>query len=507
MAADLEQPNTDGRGDGLVLVAGSTGYVGRRLVPELLAAGHRVRCLARRPAELASEDWIDRVEVVAGDVTGPETLSPAFEGVTAAYYLIHSIGAGEGWRERDRRAAREFRLAAEAADAQQIIFLGGLGDESGGELSPHLASRHEVGETLAAGTVPVTELRAAVVIGSGSASFEMLRNLTEVLPAMVCPRWVDTRCQPIGIRDLLVYAVGVLGNPGALGQVVEIGGADVVTYRQMMSEYAEVAGLRRRVIVSVPVLSPRLSSLWIGLVTPLPPALARPLVDSLVNEVVVTDDLARRIVDHEPMTYRRTLELALRRVADLEVATSWSDAGLCPDDPADPMPSDAEWAGGTVLEDRQVLRSTAAAEDLFAEVEGIGGDRGWPVANPLWRVRGILDKLVGGVGLRRGRRNPDRLRVGDALDFWRVEAIERPGLLRLRAEMRLPGEAWLEWRVETTVDGSRLHQRARFHPRGLWGRAYWYALLPFHRFVFAPTASAIVGAAERRGSGTAAGSS
>lgn len=499
MADGSGQANADDRGDGLVLVAGSTGYVGRRLIPELLAAGHRVRCLARRPAELGSEDWIDHVEVVAGDVTRPATLPPAFEGVTAAYYLIHSIGAGEDWRERDQRAALEFRRAAEAVGTRQIIFLGGLGDANVGELSPHLASRHEVGETLAGGSVPVTELRAAVIIGSGSASFEMLRHLTEVLPAMVCPRWVDTRCQPIGIRDLLVYAVGVLGNPGALGQVVEIGGADVVTYRQMMTGYAEVAGLRRRLIITVPILSPRLSSLWVGLVTPLPPSLARPLVDSLVNEVIVTDDLARRIVDHEPMTYRQTLELALRKVADLDVSTSWSGARLFGDDPADPMPSDAEWAGGTVLEDMQVTDSAASAEDLFAELEGIGGDRGWPVADLLWRARGIVDQLVGGIGLRRGRRNPDHLRVGDALDFWRVEAIERPGLLRLRAEMRLPGEAWLEWRVEPTADGSRLHQRARFHPRGLWGRAYWYALLPFHRFVFAPTASAITRDAERRG--------
>lgn len=495
-------PNTGTQSEGLVLVAGSTGYVGRRLVPELLAADHRVRCMVRRPEGLSAEDWIDRVEVVAADVTRPETLPVAFEGVTAAYYLIHSIGSGDDWRERDRRAALEFRRAAEAAGTRQIIFLGGLGDEKPGELSPHLASRHEVGETLAAGSVPVTELRAAVVIGSGSASFEMLRNLTEVLPAMVCPRWVDTRCQPIGIRDLLVYAVGVLGNPGALGKVVEIGGADVVTYRQMMAEYAQVAGLRRRMIVTVPILSPRLSSLWVGLVTPLPSSLARPLVDSLVNEVVVTDDLARRIVDHEPMTYRRTLELALRKVADLDVITSWSDATLFGDDPADPMPGDAEWAGGTVLEDLKVLDCTAGPEELFAELEGIGGDRGWPVADLLWRIRGILDQLVGGIGLRRGRRNPDRLRIGDAVDFWRVEALDRPELLRLRAEMRLPGEAWLEWRVEQTPDGSRLHQRARFHPRGLWGRAYWYVLLPFHRFVFAPTASAITRAAERRGSGT-----
>ena len=478
-----------------VLVAGATGYVGRRLVPELLAAGHPVRCMARRPLELSSEDWIDRVEVVAADVTRPETLVAAFDGVTAAYYLVHSIGAGEGWRERDRRAAENFRVAAERAGVSQIVFLGGLGDEGAGELSPHLASRHEVGEVLAQGSVAVTELRAAVVIGSGSASFEMLRHLTEVLPVMVCPRWVDTRCQPIGIRDLLVYAVAVLGDRRAMGRVVEVGGADVVTYREMMQVYAEVAGLRPRRIIAVPVLTPRLSSLWIGLVTPLPPGLARPLVDSLVNEVVVTDDLASRIVQHEPMTYREAVETALRRVADLEVATSWSDAQLFGDDPARPMPSDADWAGGTVLEDVQVAHSAASPQELFAEVEGIGGERGWPVATRLWRIRGLLDQAVGGIGSRRGRRDPRHLRVGDALDFWRVERIERPNLLRLRAEMKLPGEAWLEWSVEPAGSGSRLTQRARFHPRGLWGRAYWYALLPFHHLVFAPTATALARAA------------
>ena len=484
------------RRDGVVLVAGSTGYVGRRLVPELLAAGWRVRAMARRPEELDSETWRGDVEVVHGDVMDPASLAAAFEGVAAAYYLIHSIGVGDDWRERDRRAAANFATAAADAGSRQIIYLGGLGDEVAGELSPHLESRHEVGRELASTGVPVTELRAAVVIGSGSASFEMLRHLTEVLPAMVCPKWVDTRCQPIGIRDLLVYAVGVLGNPGAMGQVVEVGGADVLTYRQMMDTYAAVAGLRKRLIVPVPVLSPRLSSLWIGLVTPLPPSLARPLVDSLVNEVVVQDDLARRLVPHEPMTYRETVERALRRVSDLDVSTTWADALLYGRDPAAPMPSDPEWSGGTLLEDLQTADSAAPPEALFAAFEGIGGSRGWPVVDWMWKVRGLIDQLVGGIGMRRGRRHPDLLRVGDALDFWRVEELDRPHLLRLRAEMKLPGEAWLEWRVEPTGTGSRLQQLARFHPRGVFGRAYWYALLPFHRLVFGPTATSLARRAE-----------
>jgi hypothetical protein len=319
-----------------------------------------------------------------------------------------------------------------------------------------------------------------------------------VLPAMVCPRWVDTRCQPIGIRDLLAYLVGVLESEEAVGRVVEVGGADVLTYREMMQTYAEVAGLPRRWIVTVPVLSPRLSSLWIGLVTPLPPSLARPLVDSLVNEVVVRDDSARRLVPHEPMTYRQTVEQALRRIADLEVSTTWADARLYGTNPSDPMPSDPEWSGGTVLEDRQEAISAAPPEDVFATVEGIGGERGWPTAEWMWRIRGWMDQAVGGIGIRRGRRHPDRLRVGDSLDFWRVEALERPRMLRLRAEMRLPGDAWLEWRVEPHGEGSRLVQRARFHPRGLWGRAYWYALLPFHRFVFAPMVRKLAGDTETR---------
>ncbi len=473
---------------GRVLVAGATGYVGRRLVPELLAAGHQVRCMARTPANLRDEQWADRVEVVQADVTDRDSLDAAFEGIGAAYYLVHSIGSGDDWRAKDRRAAANFRDAAAGVGCGQLIYLGGLGEDAD-DLSPHLASRHEVGTELAAGTVPVTELRAAVVIGSGSASFEMLRNLTEVLPVMVCPRWVDTKCQPIGIRDLLVYLVGVLGVPEASGRIVEVGGADVTTYREMMAQYAEAAGLRRRLVVPVPVLTPRLSSLWVGLVTPLPPKLARPLVDSLVNEVVVTDDLATEITNHRPMTYRAALESALQKVADLDVATSWADARLFEADPAHPMPGDADWAGGTMLEDTQEVISSLPPEELFARVEAIGGDHGWVVSDALWRVRGLLDQLVGGIGLRRGRRHPYRLRVGDALDFWRVEELERPSLLRLRAEMLLPGEAWLEWTIAPLGSGSRMIQRARFHPRGLLGRAYWYSLLPFHRLVFAPMAS------------------
>ena len=348
---------------------------------------------------------------------------------------------------------------------------------------------------LASGAVPCTELRAAVVIGSGSASFEMLRHLVEVLPMMVTPTWVETRCQPIAVRDVLGYLVGVLGEPRAFGRVLEIGGADVLTYRQMMDQFAEVAGLRKRIIVTVPVLSPSLSSRWVGLVTPLPADLARPLIDSLVNEVVVHDDAIREIVPRQPLTYREAVERRPRSGSwTSRCPTTWADAELRGRTPADPLPADPDWSGGTVLSDVQVVE-TDVAPDGGVRL-GPGHRRRTGLARrrlALAHPRGRWTALVGGVGLRRGRRHPDRLRVGDPLDFWRVEALEPGRLLRLRAEMRLPGEAWLEWTVEPTDGGgSRLEQRALFHPRGLYGRAYWLSVSPFHRVIFRPMARRLV---------------
>ena len=480
-----------------MLVAGATGYVGGRLVPALLECGHRLRCIARQPEKLSGVPWIDRVETVRADIETGEGLASAFDGVAAAYYLVHSIGSGGDWERRDVRAALHFREAAAAAGVRQIVYLGGLGDDATGTLSPHLASRQEVGRVLAAGPVPVTELRAAVVIGSGSASFEMLRHLVEVLPAMVTPSWVRTRCQPIAIRDVLGYLTAVLLEPNAFGRVFEIGGAEVVNYAEMMILYAELAGLRRRLVLPVPVLSPRLSSWWIRVVTPLPVDLARTLVDSLANEVIVRDDTIRDVVDLDPLSTRDAIEFALRRVADLDVETTWASAQVRGRTPADPMPGDPSWSGGTVLEDRRSAVTDASPEAVFAVVCGIGGTRGWYAAQTLWWLRGALDALVGGVGLRRGRRHPDKLRVGDPLDFWRVEAIEPDRLLRLRAEMRLPGAAWLEWRIFTEPDGrTRLEQLARFHPRGLLGRTYWYAIMPFHAVVFGPLVHRLAAAAE-----------
>ncbi|MEZ5178601.1 MAG: SDR family oxidoreductase [Acidimicrobiales bacterium] len=481
-----------------VLVTGATGYIGGRLVPELLAAGHRVRALARTPSKLDDQSWRAQVDVAHGDVTDRASLDRALRGIDVAYFLVHSMGGRADFDAEDRHAAETFRRACAAAGVRRIVYLGGLGRDDDPHLSRHLQSRHEVGRVLADGPVPVTELRAAVIIGSGSASFEMLRYLVEVLPVMTTPRWVDNRCQPIAIRDVLSWLVAAADDPTDHDHVHEIGGPDVLTYREMMHAYAEVAGLPRRRIVAVPVLSPSLSSRWIGLVTPLPTGLARPLVESLINEVVVTRPPTWTPPDLHPLTFRRAVGLALERSAALQVATRWSDADLPGRSPADPLPTDPDWAGGSILVDAQRASSPAAPAELFATVAGIGGHRGWYVTPLLWSIRGLADKLIGGVGMRRGRRHPDELWVGDALDFWRVEAVEPDRLVRLRAEMKLPGEAWLEWQIAPDGAGSVLHQRAIFAPRGLTGRLYWYALIPFHALIFARMANRIAAAAERR---------
>ncbi|CAN5699661.1 SDR family oxidoreductase [soil metagenome] len=488
-----------------VLVTGASGYIGGRLVPELLAAGHQVRCLARTPSKLDDQVWREQVEVAKGDVTDRESLEAALADVDAAYFLVHSMGDKAKFDEEDRKAAATFRDACAAAGVRRIVYLGGLGRDDDPDLSRHLQSRHEVGRILADGPVPVTELRAAIIIGSGSASFEMLRYLVEVLPVMTTPKWVDNRCQPISIRDVLAWLVGSIDGADGAGiddpddHVHEVGGPDVLTYRDMMQAYAEAAGLSRRRIVVVPVLSPSLSSRWVGLVTPLPTGLARPLVESLINEVVVTEEPERVPFDQPTLHFDEAVDLALQRSADLQVVTRWSDADLPGHSPADPLPTDPDWAGGSLFADTQTIRSTAPPTALYATVAGIGGDRGWYVTPFLWNVRGWADKLIGGVGMRRGRRHPDDLWVGDAVDFWRVEAVEPDALVRLRAEMKLPGEAWLQWRIEPEADGgSTLHQQAIFYPRGLLGRLYWYLLVPFHGLIFGRMGHKIAEAAEAR---------
>ncbi|MFF0106672.1 SDR family oxidoreductase [Streptomyces hirsutus] len=494
----------DGSGaEGLhCLVTGASGYIGGRLVPELLRAGHRVRCLARTPGKLRDHPWAGDVETVRGDVTDPGSVAGALRGIDVAYYLVHALGTGSGFEETDRQAARTFAEEARAAGVRRIVYLGGLTPRGVPEqsLSPHLRSRAEVGRIFLDGPVPATVLRAAVVIGSGSASFEMLRYLTERLPVMVTPSWVHTRIQPVAVRDVLRYLVGSARMPAEVDRAFDIGGPDILTYREMMQRYAVVAGLRRRLVVPVPVLTPRLSSHWIGLVTPVPASLARPLTESLRHEVVCHEhDIARYVPDvpGSPLPFDEALALALRRVREAQVVTRWSSASL-PGAPSDPLPTDPDWAGGSLYQDERRLPVEASVESLWKVIEGIGGDHGWYSFPLAWAVRGWLDRFVGGVGLRRGRRDAERLRVGDSLDFWRVEEIEPGRLLRLRAEMRLPGLAWLEMYADTDDEGrTRYRQRALFHPRGLPGHAYWWSVAPFHAVVFGGMARNITQAAAK----------
>ena len=465
----------------LILVTGATGYIGGRLVPRLLKDGHRVRCMVRDPSRLQGRPWHGSVEIVAGDVLDPASLGTALAGVSVAYYLIHSMGAGAHFEERDLVAARNFSTAAKAAGVQRIIYLGGLAEPSPA-LSDHLRSRQQTGEALREGGVPITEFRAGVIVGSNSLSFEMIRYLTERVPIMICPRWVYTRTQPIGIRDVLEYLAQSITVPESTGRIVEIGGADVISYGEMMTIYAEVRGLKRW-LVPVPFLTPRLSSLWVNLVTPIPASIARPLVEGLRNENVVTDSAARELFPGiTPSGYRESVERALDRLKASNVESAWSDALSTSQRDVAPVRFASE--EGMLIEHRQRIVAASAAR-VFREFTAVGGTRGWLYLNSAWKLRGFADRLIGGVGLRRGRRDPDQLRVGDALDFWRVEAVEQNELLRLRAEMKVPGMAWLQFRATPRPDGrTLLEQTAFFAPKGLAGTLYWYALYPVHRIIF-----------------------
>ncbi len=479
---------------GTVLVTGATGYIGGRLVPRLLQAGWRVRCLVRDPARLEGRPWRDAVDVVRGDVLEAGTLAPALRGVDATYYLVHSLGGGEAFHERDLRAARTFATAAAGAGVSRVIYLGGLADASTG-LSEHLRSRQLTGNALREAGVPVTEFRASVIVGSGSVSFEMIRYLTERVPVMVCPRWVYTPTQPIGIREVLQYLVGALDQPESVGRVLEIGGADQVTYGEMMTTYAAVRGLNR-ILVSVPVLTPRLSSLWVNLVTPIPGAIARPLIEGLRNASVVHDPSARQLFPGiVPSDYRTAVERALATLDASAVETAWSDALSTSLRDAQPVVLAED--EGMIVERRQCVVA-ATPDAVFRTFTGIGGARGWFYFTWAWQVRGFLDRLIGGVGLRRGRRDPDHLRVGDALDFWRVEAVEPGASLLLRAEMRLPGQAWLRFTVAPHQEGALLRQTAFYAPKGLLGLVYWYAIYPFHKLIFSGMIRGIADRAESR---------
>lgn len=463
--------------DRLILLTGATGYVGGRLLRALEERGERVRCLSRRP-EVLEQRVGPRTEVVGGDLLAPETLPAALEGVHTFFYLVHSMSSSREFGEADREAAQAFVAAARAAGVKKIVYLGGLGREG---LSAHLASRQEVGEILRSSGIPTIELRASIVIGSGSASFEMVRALVEKLPVMVTPRWVRVRAQPIAIEDVLDYLLAALDHDPVGGELYEIGGAEPLTYLELMQEYARQRGLRRHMI-PVPVLTPRLSSLWLFFVTPVYAGVGRKLVDSLRNETVVDDDTALRVFPVRPRTAAEAIARALAN-EDREMAeTRFSDEAFG-------VP--ASYGGvrrGSRLVDSRSIEVPYAPEQAFAPIQRIGGATGWYTGDVLWRLRGMLDTLVGGPGLRRGRRDPVQLRAGDTVDFWRVEAVEPGKLLRLRAEMKVPGRAWLQFEV-TPAEGdgparSVVTQTAIFEPSGLLGLAYWYGVWPLHGYIF-----------------------
>lgn len=462
-----------------VAIAGATGYIGGRLAPRLLEEGHHVICLARTPAKLAGRAWASHpnVEISSTDLSDAATLATGLKGCDAAYYLVHSMtSAGDEYAKQDLRLARSFAEAARAAGVARIIYLGGLG-ETGPDLSEHLSSRREVESALASTGVPVTVFRAAMIIGSGSASFEILRYLVERLPVMVTPKWVSTPCQPIAVRNVIGYLAGALSVPATTGGVFDIGGPDVMPYRDIMRIMAEELGLRARWIIPVPVLTPRLSSYWIHLVTPLSHNIAKPLAEGLRNPVICRDSRITQLIPQPLLGVREAIRAALFRIAGHQVETNWSMAG--------PIPGDPDWAGGAVFRDIREISVAAPDWAVFGAVCRVGGGHGWYAADWLWRIRGWLDQLVGGPGLRRGRRDPELVSYGEALDFWRVTALERNRRLALRAEMKLPGEALLQFRIEPRGAGACvLRQEALFQPRGLFGLLYWYAVVPLHSIVF-----------------------
>lgn len=476
----------------LVLVTGATGYVGARLVPILLEAGYRVRVMVRAPRRLQGRPWHDDVEIVEGDVLQPPTLPAAVSGVRAAYYLIHSMSGHDDFHERDLQAARNFGRAAREAGVEQIIYLSGLGNEED-DLSPHLRSRQLTGAALRQSNVAVTELRAAIIVGSGSISFEMVRSLTERLPVMIIPRWAATRVQPIAVGDVLNYLLAALEKPQSKNEIVEIGGRDVLTYAEMMRQYARERDLRR-FLIPVPVLTPRLSSYWVHWTTPIPSHIARHLIEGLRNEVVVSDDKARRLFPHvKPVDYQTAVGRALQRLRDGNLESVWSDA--LSSSQGSKTPSAFKEEQGMFMERHEVMVAAPAA-DVYRTFSSLGGKRGWLIYNWAWLLRGILDRLVGGVGFRRGRRDPDEVRVGDALDFWRVEAVEPGRMVRLRAEMKLPGRAWLQFEADPLPGKrTRLVQTAYYAPKGLFGRFYWYVLVPVHGLIFPGMARAIAATA------------
>ena len=478
---------------GTILLTGATGYIGGRLAPLLLERGWRVVCLVREPRKLENVEWAwdERVDVVRCNVEDSDTVAEAMRGCDAAFYLVHAMGSrSKSFVERERELAQSFAGAAKESGVGRIVYLGGLGNDDA-ELSPHLASRREVEKILRSTGVPTTVFRAAIILGSGSASFEILRYIVERLPLMITPKWVFTERQPISVIDVLGYLTDCLDIDETANETIDIGGPEVLTYRELMTLMRKALDLPPRRVIPVPVLTPKLSSLWIGLVTPVSPAIARPLAEGLRNRVVVESDTSERLMPRETIAPAEAIRRALVRYQESEVPTRWSMAGR--------MPGDPDWAGGRVFIDERAVTVDAGAEAVFAAVCRVGGGNGWYAVNFLWKIRGIMDQMVGGPGTQRGRRHPETVGYGEALDFWRVTDIDRPRRLELRAEMKVPGIAELSFDIREAEEGTatELTMRARFRPKGLLGLAYWYSVLPAHAFVFRGMLSGMKDMAER----------
>ena len=483
-----------------ILVAGATGYVGGRLIPALLDAGYRVRAMGRSLEKLACRPWghHPNMDLTRGDVLDLESLKRALSGCGVAYYLVHSmIAQKHKFVEADRRAAQNMVSAAESIGIERIIYLGGLSEKKGGPLSKHLRSRIEVAEILQSGKVPVTDLRAPMILGSGSASFEILRYLVERLPVMITPRWVRSLNQPIAIRNVVTYLVGCLNHDETIGQTYDIGGPDVVAYRDLLDIYAQEAKLPKRWIIPVPVLTPTLSAHWIHLISPVPHSIALPLTEGLTSNAVCSDKRIQSIIPQKLLTPREAIRRSLDKVIQEQVDTCWADAGDIVT-PEWAHCGDADWAGGAIMQCGYRVRIKAVPDEVWPPISRIGGKTGWYYADGLWWLRGLMDRWSGGVGLRRGRRHPTELRVGDALDFWRVLEIETSNRLLLRAEMKVPGEALLEFKIYPVGDQyTNLQMLSRFLPKGLWGMLYWYIFYPFHEMIFFGMLKAIAKAIEK----------
>lgn len=477
-----------------VLVTGASGYIGGRLVPKLLEAGHTVKVLVRSPEKIAGNPWRDQVEVIESSLDDGDALQKALTGVDVFYYLVHSMAAGSGFEEKEQAMARTAATAAEAAGVRRIVYLGGL-HPTGVELSTHMRSREAVGQVFIDNSVDAIVFQAGVVIGSGSASFEMIRHLSETLPLMPAPSWVRNRIEAIAVRDVLYYLASAASLDGTINRTFDIGCRQVLTYAGMMQQYAAEAGLPYRVVMALPIPAPKLAGLWVALTTPIPLSMAVPLVQSLQHDAVSDEhDIDKYIPqpDGGLTNYRTAVGLALGRERDGQVTTTWANAGAS----SDPLPSDPDWAGHKVYMDERTFHGDVDPAHVWTIIEGIGGQNGWYSLPLAWRIRGWMDKLQGGAGLLRGRRHPGTLAVGEVVDWWRVEEIDRGKLLRLRAEMRAPGRAWLELSVEPDGNGSRYRQRAIFFPKGLSGRLYWLAVLPFHSFIFPAMSRNITNAAK-----------